>query len=52
MQSDGNSFWGDVVLESFNKAYRDEYNIFDQMIKSKYVLIHIMKLYEFLVLFL
>ena len=24
MQSDGNSFGGDVVLDSFNKTYRDE----------------------------
>ena len=24
MQSDGNSFWGDVVLDSFNMVYSDE----------------------------
>ena len=30
MQSDGNSFGGDVVLNSFNKASRDEGNILDQ----------------------
>ena len=35
MQSDGNSFCGDVVLDSFNKASRDENNILDQMYKSK-----------------
>ena len=27
MQSDGNSFCGDVVLDSFNMAYRDENSI-------------------------
>ena len=37
IQSDGNSFCGDVVLDSFNKAPRDEDNIFDQIYKSKYV---------------
>ena len=37
MQSDGNSFCGDVVLDSFNKTYRDEDNILDQIYKSKYV---------------
>ena len=31
MQSDGNSFGGDVVLNSFNKASRDEDNILDQV---------------------
>ena len=30
MQSDENSFWGDVVLESFSMAYRDEGSILDQ----------------------
>ena len=29
MQSDGNSFWVDVVLDNFNKAYMDESNILD-----------------------
>ena len=38
MQSDGNSF----VLNSFNKASRDEDNILDQVYKSKYVRIFIM----------
>ena len=42
MQSDGNSFAGDVVLESFNKASQDEDNILDQIYKSKYVRIFIM----------
>ena len=30
MQSDGNSFYGDVVLDSLNKASRDEDSILDQ----------------------
>ena len=30
MQSDGNSFCGDVVLHSFNMSYSDEDNILDQ----------------------
>ena len=29
-QSDGNSYGGKVVLDSFNMAYRDEDNIYDQ----------------------
>ena len=33
MQSDGNSFWGDVVLDSFNKASRDE----DNIVEKKYI---------------
>ena len=31
MQSDGNSVCGDAVLNSFNKASRDEDNILDQI---------------------
>ena len=31
MQSDGNSFCGNVVLDSFNKAYRNEDSILDQI---------------------
>ena len=30
MQSDGNSFWEDVVLDSFNNAHRDESSILDK----------------------
>ena len=41
MQSDGNSFGGDAVLDSFNKAIRDEDNILVQVYKSKYVRIFI-----------
>ena len=37
MQSDGNSFDGDVVSDSFNKTFRDEDNISFQIFKSKYV---------------
>ena len=37
MQSDGNSFCANVVLNSFNKASRDENKISDQIYKSKYV---------------
>ena len=37
MQSDGNRFFGDVVLDSFNKESRDEDIILDQIYKSKYV---------------
>ena len=30
MQSDGNSFCGDVVLDNFNMSYRNEDSILDQ----------------------
>ena len=30
MQSDGNSFCGDVVLDSFNMSFRDEDSILEQ----------------------
>ena len=42
MQSNGNSFCGDVIFDSFNKAFRDEDNILDQMYEHKYVRIFIM----------
>ena len=42
MQSDWNSFCGDVVSYSFNKTSRDEDNILYQIYKSKYVRIIIM----------
>ena len=35
MHSDGNSFWGDVVLNSFKKAYRDEDSILEQKYEKK-----------------
>ena len=37
MQSDGNSLFGDIVLESFIKVSLDEENILDQAFKKKYV---------------
>ena len=30
MQSDGNSFWRDVVLDSFGMAYKSKDSILDQ----------------------
>ena len=42
MQSDGDSFCEDVVLDSLNEASRDEDNILDQIYKSKSVHISIM----------
>ena len=47
VQSDGNSFCGDVVLDSFNMAYRDKNSILDQNMKSKYFGIFIMKILNF-----
>ena len=41
MQSDGNSFCGDVVLDSFN---RDKDSILDQQYERKYFRIFIMKI--------
>ena len=37
MQSDGNSISGDGVLDNFNRAHLDEFNILHQIYKSKYV---------------
>ena len=42
MQSDGSSFCGDVVLDSLNKASRDEDNILNEIYKSKYFRIILM----------
>ena len=36
MQTDGNRFWNDVALDSFNKSFRDEDNNSDQRYKSTY----------------
>ena len=47
MQSDGNSFCGDVVLDSFNKTSQDIENILYQIYKSKYVRIIIMMILIF-----
>ena len=46
MHPNWNSFWGDVVLGSFNKASRDEENILDQIYGSKYVWIFIMIIFS------
>ena len=35
MQSDGNSFCGDVISDSFNKASKDEDNILEQIYKKQ-----------------
>ena len=35
MQSDGNSFGGVVVSDSFNKTFRDEDNNLDQVYKKQ-----------------
>ena len=35
MQSDGNSFHGDVILKSFNKAFRDKDSILDQIYEKR-----------------
>ena len=40
MQSDGNSFCGDVVSDSFNKTSRDEDNIFYQIYKKFFISLH------------
>ena len=42
MQSDENSFCGDVVFDSFNKASRDKDNNLDQIYISKYIRFFIM----------
>ena len=42
MQSDGKSFCGNVVSESFYKTSWDKDNILDQIYESKYVRIIIM----------
>ena len=35
MQSDGNSFCGDIVLDSFNMVYSDENSIYDQKYEKR-----------------
>ena len=50
MQSDGNSFGGDIVSDSFNKTLRDEDNILDKIYKSQYVRITIMMILIFITL--
>ena len=36
MQSDGNSFWGDVVLDSFNMVNSDEDSILEQKYEKRF----------------
>ena len=43
MQLDGNCFYGYVVLDIFNMAYRDEGSILDQNVKSNSSVISISK---------
>ena len=43
-QSYANSFWGYVVLDTFNNESRDEDNILDQIYISKYVRTFIMRI--------
>ena len=43
MQSDGNRFYGDAVLDSFMKAYRNKDSILDEKYESEYFGIFIMK---------
>ena len=47
MQSDRNTFNGDVVLDSFNKVSREEDNILDQKYKKQILRIFIMKILHF-----
>ena len=35
MQSDGNSFWGDVVLDNVNMLYTFKESILDQIYKNQ-----------------
>ena len=35
VQSDGNNFCGDVVLDSFNLAYKDQDNILDKIYEKQ-----------------
>ena len=42
MQSDGNSFYGDVVLDSFNMVYSDEDSIKDRKYENETFVILIM----------
>ena len=47
--SDGNSFWGDIVSDSFNKTSRDEDNILDEIYMGKYDRIYIMILILYII---
>ena len=43
MQSDGNSFCGDVILDSFNMANSDEDSILDKKICKAIILLTLLK---------
>ena len=47
MQSDGNSFGGDVVLDSVNVASKDKDSILDQIYANRFFFISIMKITVF-----
>ena len=47
MQSDGNSFCGDVVLDRFNVVYSDEDSMYDQKYGKRIFGIFIMKFLNF-----
>ena len=47
LKSDGNSFYVDVVSDSFNKASTDEDNILEQTYRRRYARIFIMKILNF-----
>ena len=51
MQSDGNSFCGDVISDTFNKASRDEDNILELIYKKKYVYVIFMLKFKLLKIF-
>ena len=40
-------YLGDVVLDTFNNAFRDEDNILDQIYKTKHVRIFFMMIFDF-----
>ena len=46
-RSYANSFWGYVVLETFNNVSRDEDNILDQIYIKQIVRIYIMMIFDF-----
>ena len=45
MQSDRNSFWGDVVLDSINMASGEEDSMLDQIHEEQIYLIFIMEVF-------
>ena len=48
MQSDGNSFYGDVVLDSFNMVYSNENRIEDHKYESESSGVFITKILDFM----